>query len=92
MSKEKEIVVEAKVVEENTGVVVVEKEGFGSKAKKAVKKHGKKLAVGAGIAALGLLAFMLGKKSGQTTGDCGCDFGDDDFDFDVNLGSEDTEI
>lgn len=88
-----EQIIEAKVVNEETTMVAVdEKPGFGTKVKKGIKKHGKKLAIGAGAVALGLVAFALGKKSGASSGDCGCDFGDDDFDFGTDDGSDVTEF
>ena len=53
----KEEVVEATVVEEEV------KEGFLTKAKNGLKKHGKKIAVGAAVAAAGVVGYMLGLKT-----------------------------
>ena len=53
----KEEVVEATVVEEEV------KEGFLTKAKNGLKKHGKKVAIGAAVAAAGVVGYMLGLKT-----------------------------
>lgn len=54
----KEEVVEATVVEEEEV-----KEGFLTKAKNGLKKHGKKVAIGAAVAAAGVVGYMLGLKT-----------------------------
>lgn len=55
----KEEVTEVKKV----AVAEEEKEGFLTKAKNGFKKHGKKVAVGAAVAAAGVIGYMLGLKT-----------------------------
>lgn len=71
---------------ENTEVTVEVKEGLGKKVVNGVKKHGKKIAVGAGIAAAGVVGFLLGKRSSED---------DDDYvdidDVEISDADESTE-
>ena len=55
----KEEVTEAKEVT----VIEEEKESFLIKAKNGLKKHGKKVAVGAAVAVAGVVGYMLGSKT-----------------------------
>lgn len=50
-------------VEETEVIEETENEGFFSKAKKVVKKHGKKIIVGAVVVASAVAAYALGKNS-----------------------------
>lgn len=52
---------------------------FITKVGNGIKKHGKKLLVGAVVGAVGLVAFALGRKTGK----------DDDFDY-IELESDDV--
>ena len=56
-------------VEETEVVEETEKEGFFSKAKKVVKKHGKKIIVGAVVVASTVAAYALGKNSANYDSD-----------------------
>ena len=59
-------VIETNEVESMEGQVVETKaEGFVSKVVGGVKKHGKTILKGVGIAALGIIAYGIGKKSGK---------------------------
>ena len=60
--------------EETTAVAPVdEKPKFASKVRNGLKKHGKKLAIGAGVAALGVVGYVLGRKSVLKYADCDVD-------------------
>lgn len=89
----KEATVENKngeVVVETTAEVVEEpKKGFFAKVGEGVKKHGKKVLVGAGAIGLGVLAYALGKKAAGTDYGCDCDY-DEEFEF-VDENSDDAE-
>lgn len=65
MENEKEIKEEVTMekLEETCEVVEVEKESLLSKAKNGLKKHGKKVAVGAAVAVAGVVGYLLGSKS-----------------------------
>ena len=55
-----EVVEEQIVTAEGAPVEVIEKEGFGKKALKFVKKNGKKIAIGAAGVGLAIGGFVLG--------------------------------
>ena len=82
------------VTPEGNAVEVVEKEGFGKKALGFVKKHGKKIVVGAGLVTATVVGYLLGSKKGSNSGDL--EFIDldavcsDEDDVDVDV-SEDSE-
>lgn len=59
---ETEVVEEQIVTAEGNPVEVIEKEGFGKKALKFVKKNGKKIAIGAVGVGLAVGGFILGAK------------------------------
>lgn len=59
---ETEVVEEQIVTAEGAPVEVIEKEGFGKKALKFVKKNGKKIAIGAVGVGLAVGGFILGAK------------------------------
>lgn len=59
---ETEVVEEQIVTAEGAPVEVIEKEGFGKKALKFVKKNGKKIAIGAVGVGLAVGGFILGSK------------------------------
>lgn len=46
-------------------VTVIEKDSFGTKLKKGVKKHGKKIGGAIVLCVAGIAAYALGKKSGS---------------------------
>lgn len=105
MSKNKknvqEEVMEQETVVETTEIKVVETEekkpGKLAKVKDVVKKHGKKVAFGAGVALATAGAFvvktLIDAKTGE--GDMDFDFGDDNIDGDdtvvIDLPAEDVE-
>lgn len=72
---------EFEVIENEEEVVEAEteKEGFLPKAKTWIKKHGKKIAIGATVIALGTVAYALGKKKSNEE-----DSEDTDLDVDWN--------
>ena len=64
-------------------------EGFMSKIASEIKKHGKKIAIGAGIAVLG---FMIGKHLSKSQEEYDSDFDDDESDDDDVLLIENDSI
>lgn len=71
MSKKQNNQIEAVNMEElenagETEMAVETKEGLGSKVKNGIKKHGKKILTGVGIAVGGAILYGLGKKSGTS--------------------------
>lgn len=54
----------------------IEKMGFMKKAVATVKKHGKKVLVGTGLVAVGLISYALGKNSTKTDFEFNTDDGD----------------
>lgn len=63
MSKEIKKVEEIEEVAEEEVVETETKKGFGSKIVGFGKKHGKKIVTGVAVAAVGMLGYVLGKKS-----------------------------
>lgn len=63
--------------------------GFMSKVASGIKKHGKKIAIGAGIAVLG---FMIGKHLSKSQEEYDSDFDDDESDDDDVLLIENDSI
>ena len=78
MSKEINKVEEIEEVTEEEVVETETKKGFGSKIVSFGKKHGKKIVTGVAVAAVGMLGYVLGKKThGEDD-----DFTEDDEDLD----------
>ena len=78
MSKEINKVEEIEEVTEEEVVETETKKGFGSKIVGFGKKHGKKIVTGVAVAAVGMLGYVLGKKThGEDD-----DFTEDDEDLD----------
>lgn len=50
-------------------VEVVEKEGFWTKAKNVVTKHGKKIVGAVLLAGVGIAGYAIGKNSGKSSND-----------------------
>ena len=64
MSEEKKDLYEEETfVEEEEVIEETKSEGFLTKVKTGLKKHGKKLVAGAAVAAVGLIGYALGAKS-----------------------------
>lgn len=61
--------------EEKTELVVEKKQNLLSKVVSGVKKHGKKIAVGTAVAAVGIIGYALLKRSGGS---------DTDFEYDLD--------
>ena len=64
---ETEVVEEQIVTAEGAPVEVIEKEGFGKKALKFVKKNGKKIAIGAVGVGLAVGGFILGSSKKRSS-------------------------
>ena len=78
MSKEINKVEEIEEVAEEEVVETETKKSFGSKIVDFGKKHGKKIVTGVAVAAVGVLGYVLGKKThGEDD-----DFTEDDEDLD----------
>ena len=78
MSKEINKVEEIEEVSEEEVVETETKKGFGSKIVGFGKKHGKKIVTGVAVAAVGMMGYVLGKKThGEDD-----DFTEDDEDLD----------
>ena len=89
MSKEIKNIEEIENVTEEEVMETETKQGIGSKIVGFGKKHGKKIVTGVAVAAVGLLAYALGKKSG---GEEQCYFEDDDFEsFESDSEESDSE-
>lgn len=68
---------------------VVETEAQGSKFKAALKKYGKRIAIGAGVLAVGLIGFVLGRKGNADNDTIAIDYDTDCIGNDDE--SDDTE-
>ena len=93
MAKEIKENIEEKV-EKTTEVAPVEEETcekpkFITKVVEGVKKHGKKIAVGAALAAATVIGYALVKKSGGSGNNSDGDYDDDDA-IDVEISSEES--
>ena len=64
---ETEVVEEQIVTADGNPVEVIEKEGFGKKALKFVKKNGKKIAIGAAGVGLAVGGFILGASKKRSS-------------------------
>lgn len=83
--------VAVEVVEETKAVEV--KENWFAKASGKVKKHGKKIVVGALVATVGVIGYTLGKQAGINSVDANDDnYDSDDQDDDYNSESNTTEF
>lgn len=95
MSKEIEKVeVEEEVMVTDDEVDVAESETKKSKFKAGLKKCGKKIAIGAGILAVGIIGFMLGRKGSDDSVEIDYNPDDEPFaltDGDDSEGTEETE-
>lgn len=81
-------VMEQETVNEETEVTVnEEKEGKLAKAGKFIKKHGKKIAIGAGVALAGAAVFVVRTLMNAKAGD-----EDVELDFIEDSGSEDESV
>lgn len=67
-------------VNEGVEVEMTKSNEFITKVGNGIKKHGKKLLAGAIVGAVGLVGFMLGRKTGKD---------DEDFDY-IELESDDV--
>ena len=88
-TKVQETMEQEAVVEETEMTAVEEKEGKLAKAGKFIKKHGKKIAIGAGVALAGAAVFVVKALMKAKAGD------DAELDFIDDLegiGGDETEI
>ena len=84
-NKMKEIKNEEVTMEEMEVACVEEKkEGFLIKAKNGLKKHGKKVVVGAAVAAVGLIGYALGARPKNDS--------EDSYDYDPESFGDDVEV
>lgn len=84
-NKMKEIKNEEVTMEEMEVACVEEKkEGFLTKAKDGLKKHGKKVVVGTAVAAVGLIGYALGARLKNDS--------EDSYDYDPESFGDDVEV